>query len=260
MADKPYKDDDKNKEYRPFDENQDVQYDFTEEAGKKKMLSKFRSKPVLAVVAIIILVGVVYKVVQVVKADHQKPSLPAVSEQSKLASINAQAKQANLEAIKKQEAAEKVLNQKLAAQKAQQVEESQKSIVQLRQMQTQTQQHLASVDQSLQQVSNQLSVVATQVGKLSAQMQALQAEKSHEAQLKAEMKKKQDAVTRAKLNYFVQAVIPGRAWLKSPNGQSLTVTVGDTIPAYGQVLSIDSYSGSVVTSSGHVIQYAMQEQ
>lgn len=50
--------------------------------------------------------------------------------------------------------------------------------------------------------------------------------------------------------YFVHAVIPGRAWLKSPKGQILTVTEGDTIGNYGKILVIDAANGVVLTSSG----------
>src|SRR5262249_24325238 len=36
--------------------------------------------------------------------------------------------------------------------------------------------------------------------------------------------------------YVVHAVIPGRAWLKSPRGQIITVAEGDTVGNYGKIL------------------------
>jgi hypothetical protein len=54
--------------------------------------------------------------------------------------------------------------------------------------------------------------------------------------------------------YVVHAVIPGRAWLKSRNGQIMTVTEGDTLGDYGKVLVIDAASGMVLTSSGNTFQ------
>jgi hypothetical protein len=48
----------------------------------------------------------------------------------------------------------------------------------------------------------------------------------------------------------VYAIIPGRAWLRNPNGKTITVTEGDTIAEYGKVLKIDASSGIVITTSG----------
>lgn len=50
--------------------------------------------------------------------------------------------------------------------------------------------------------------------------------------------------------YMVHAVIPGRAWLKSPKGQILTVTEGEVVGNYGKILVIDAANGVVLTSSG----------
>lgn len=57
--------------------------------------------------------------------------------------------------------------------------------------------------------------------------------------------------------YFVQAVIPGRAWLHAADGTTITVAVGDEIPGYGKVASIDAYSGAVMTNSGRQINYGL---
>lgn len=60
-------------------------------------------------------------------------------------------------------------------------------------------------------------------------------------------------------DYYVQAVIPGRAWLKSSNGQIITVTTGDGIPGYGTVETIDSQNGVVITSTGTKIVFGIDE-
>ncbi|NNM58805.1 MAG: hypothetical protein HKM04_03220 [Legionellales bacterium] len=60
-------------------------------------------------------------------------------------------------------------------------------------------------------------------------------------------------------DYYVQAVIPGRAWLKSSNGQIITVTTGDAVPGYGTVETIDSQSGVVTTSTGTKIMFGIDE-
>lgn len=63
----------------------------------------------------------------------------------------------------------------------------------------------------------------------------------------------------AKPIYYIQAVIPGRAWLISPNGSTLTVRVGTLIQGYGVVSSIDAIQGRVMTSSGQVIRFSQRD-
>jgi len=53
-----------------------------------------------------------------------------------------------------------------------------------------------------------------------------------------------------KIAYNVQAIIPGRAWLKSENGETLTVAEGDVIRDVGRVTKIDPYDGVVEINTG----------
>lgn len=55
--------------------------------------------------------------------------------------------------------------------------------------------------------------------------------------------------------YYINAVIPGRAWLIGTNGSTITVREGTKIPGYGIVKLIDSMQGRVLTSSGRVIRF-----
>jgi intracellular multiplication protein IcmG len=55
--------------------------------------------------------------------------------------------------------------------------------------------------------------------------------------------------------YYVQAMIPGRAWLLLPDGTTMTVSVGSKLPGYGTVQTIDPVRGVVITSSGAIIRY-----
>jgi intracellular multiplication protein IcmG len=59
--------------------------------------------------------------------------------------------------------------------------------------------------------------------------------------------------------YYVQALIPGRAWLISSNGTTLTVREGSTISGYGTVKLIDPQQGQVITSSGKVIKFGQYD-
>jgi intracellular multiplication protein IcmG len=56
-----------------------------------------------------------------------------------------------------------------------------------------------------------------------------------------------------KSSYSVQAIIPGRAWLKAENGETLTVTEGDVVKGLGRVTKIDPYDGLVVINTGNKI-------
>lgn len=53
-----------------------------------------------------------------------------------------------------------------------------------------------------------------------------------------------------KVAYNVQAIIPGRAWLKSDSGETLTVAEGDSIKDVGRVTKIDPYDGVVEINTG----------
>lgn len=58
-----------------------------------------------------------------------------------------------------------------------------------------------------------------------------------------------------KIVYFVQAVVPGRAWLVSEQGNTMSVRIGSKVPSYGVVKSIDALQGRIMTSSGRVIVF-----
>jgi intracellular multiplication protein IcmG len=53
-----------------------------------------------------------------------------------------------------------------------------------------------------------------------------------------------------RVTYTVQAIIPGRAWLKSESGDTVTVAEGDILRGYGRVAKIDPYDGVVEIDTG----------
>lgn len=55
--------------------------------------------------------------------------------------------------------------------------------------------------------------------------------------------------------YNLYAAIPGRAWLKSDSGTTITVAVGSNIPGYGKVSYIEPIKGVVATSSGQIFKF-----
>jgi hypothetical protein len=63
-----------------------------------------------------------------------------------------------------------------------------------------------------------------------------------------------------KIGYSVQAIIPGRAWLKSESGDTVTVAEGDILRNYGRISKIDPYDGIVEIDTGNktiTISYGM---
>ncbi len=56
-----------------------------------------------------------------------------------------------------------------------------------------------------------------------------------------------------KMIYTVQAIIPGRAWLKSESGDTVTVAEGDLLKGYGRITKIDPYDGVVSIDTGRKV-------
>jgi len=62
-----------------------------------------------------------------------------------------------------------------------------------------------------------------------------------------------EAKSAKETGYSVQAIIPGRAWLKSDSGDTVTVAEGDTLRGVGRVVRIDPYDGIVNLDTGHKV-------
>ncbi len=58
-------------------------------------------------------------------------------------------------------------------------------------------------------------------------------------------------VSQPRTTYTVQAIIPGRAWLKSDSGDTVTVAEGDVLKGYGRIAKIDPYDGIVDIDTGN---------
>lgn len=60
----------------------------------------------------------------------------------------------------------------------------------------------------------------------------------------------------SQVNYYIQALIPGRAWIKNPSSATtLTVSENSRIAGYGKVTLIDPQQGEIMTSSGRIIRF-----
>lgn len=133
-----------------------------------------------------------------------------------------------------------------------------------------------SVRSEMSSMSNQLNGINSNVNQLSEKIANLNRmislltakleQQSNQIAILAERTKpKPPPVRRASVRglrapiYYIQAVIPGRAWLIAPNGSTLTVREGTQIAGYGVVKLIDPNQGRVLTSSGRVIRFSQQD-
>ncbi|OGV34000.1 MAG: hypothetical protein A3E88_04590 [Legionellales bacterium RIFCSPHIGHO2_12_FULL_35_11] len=132
---------------------------------------------------------------------------------------------------------------------------------------------ISAVNTQTESLNSNFNVLMEKMSELSQQVTALSA--TVEDQSRILMLIKQKAMTRPKpkvnpkmardflvkprVTYYVQAVIPGRAWLIASNGSTLTVRIGTTIPGYGSVKIIDTMQGRVLTSSGQLIKFSQED-
>lgn len=119
---------------------------------------------------------------------------------------------------------------------------------------------LQTLSSSLEQLPNKLNEVAQSMANLTLQVE----QQSKEIAVltvrpKPVVKRRLVIKTPPLPHYFIQAVIPGRAWLIAQNGSTITVREGTRVPGYGVIKLIDSSSGRIITSSGKIIQFSQQD-
>lgn len=117
-----------------------------------------------------------------------------------------------------------------------------------------------ALEEQLQTLSIRITTLESQLNQL---MQVLSRTQSANAPAPAAVQPGQSlmspppplpsTVEQIKTSLNVQAIIPGRAWLKSENGETLTVAEGDSIKDFGRVTKIDPYDGVVEINTGNKI-------
>lgn len=131
-----------------------------------------------------------------------------------------------------------------------------------------TRSEVEAVSNQLNTMNGNVTSLAAQVGQLNQLISELQSKIEQQSvevnQLIEKSKPKpvrhhvQKNRTPAK-KYFIQAIIPGRAWLVASNGSTLTVREGSVIPGLGTVRIIDPNQGRVTLSSGQVIRFSQED-
>jgi intracellular multiplication protein IcmG len=121
---------------------------------------------------------------------------------------------------------------------------------------------LSTLNSSMSELSNKISNLNQMVSSLSNRVEQQSNQIAALIAANARPKKPPVALRRVRTQrmvYFIQAIIPGRAWLIATNGSTLTVRDGSRVPGYGTVRLIDPNQGRVVMSSGQVIRFSQQD-
>lgn len=107
---------------------------------------------------------------------------------------------------------------------------------------------ITKLDQIISTLSNQVTRQSEEIAQLMARAQPKQVKRIAPV-----------ANVRPRVRYFIQAIIPGRAWLIASNGSTLTIREGTRLNGYGVVKLIDSLQGRVLMSSGQVIRFSQED-
>ncbi|MFC3908497.1 type IVB secretion system protein IcmG/DotF [Legionella dresdenensis] len=127
---------------------------------------------------------------------------------------------------------------------------------------------LTSVNGQINGINSNLSDLTSKINQLNQVIESLSAKLDQQsnqiaALTKPKVRPKTHYVKRpvaaARAVYYIQAIIPGRAWLIASNGSTITVREGSSIAGYGIVKLIDPNQGRVLTSSGQVIRFSQQD-
>lgn len=131
------------------------------------------------------------------------------------------------------------------------------------------QSEVSSMNQQVGTVNNNVSALSAQITKLNQVISDLNnqvAKQSEEINVLMERTKPKlikriihVQPSEPQIIYYINAVIPGRAWLIGTNGSTLTVREGSKIEGYGVVKLIDSLQGRILTSSGRIIRFSQED-
>jgi intracellular multiplication protein IcmG len=212
---------------------------------KTNIIDKLKRKNILIGVGVLVVIFIVYKLADVLfttsSFHHAVSTTPAVTTITPVLPTTTQT-------VPPAPAASEVMNNRLsdiASRQADYQAGLDKVNSQLNDMQS----SLSALNTQVANLSNAVQTVASQ---LAAQQAAAEAAKQA-AQKKIAQQKAHPA---PKPVYFARSMIPGRAWLLTQNGETITVSVGNNLPGYGVVLAIDPIQGTITTSTGAIIGYS----
>jgi len=222
--------------------------DYVEKINSIIQKPNMRRNAIIAIVALFVLLGIIKCTSSEPPKTKESPAqVPYQEQQSKLLQEKSQATQKTEDIVSPE-------------------------INQLATKQNEMQNSISALNSQVNQLSNQLNSLSNNYQSLTQDISAMQNKLNLAIQaieeLSASQKSKKQImptthhyskVRRASPihyeQYFIQAIIPGRAWLISSNGQTLTVTVGSRVPGYGTIKKILPLEGRVILSSGRILKF-----
>lgn len=244
-----FKSDQSEDEYRASDPDSSSTSVFataTSAADKPHILERLKRKNILIAVGVVVAVFVIYKMLDVLFTPGSHKQSPVVSPAPMVAAPQAM----TVAGPQQPPVASAAIENRIAALE-QQVTGYQAGIDKINSQITDMQTTLSSLGSRLDEVNSSLQGMATQMAQQQAALAAKEA-----AQRKAKMKQ----YTAPKTIYFVRAMVPGRAWLATGDGRTVTIGLGDNLPGYGIVQVIDPNQGTITTNTGAIIGYSPSEK
>lgn len=114
---------------------------------------------------------------------------------------------------------------------------------------------LGQIESTVSTLNNRLQEMNTSLQNLAEQLKPKKPpiDVTKKIEMKA-VKHKKVGGRRLHMSYQVKAVIPGRAWLVTNDGSTLTVSVGSRVSGCGNVRTIDYQRERVITSAGCIFK------
>lgn len=139
----------------------------------------------------------------------------------------------------------------------------QDQLSQMHQHNVQSSNQVESINTNLHALSNSVANLQGVVAAMNQQLQTVSAQlqQQHTAILALRPKKVKRRGPRVgpaspiRPKWYIQALLPGRAWLFQADGNNITVRTGDSLAGYGKIKDILVVKGVVMTSSGAIIRY-----
>lgn len=248
-----------NENFRSGKEDEEYQFSeadnttpFIDAPAKKNFLEKIDRKNVLIALAIIVAVFVVYKLVSGIftssNTQQSKPARPLTTNVQP-AVIPAPVVQQVLP-LSSQQSSPPINQQPAAATTA--INEK------ITELETNSQANLDKLSSQITSLQNSLSNLEERLNSLNNTVQDMVNQRQQELAKKAQAQEKLHAKKSRdtpKPIYFVRAIVPGRAWLSTQSGSTVTVSAGANLPGYGTVVLVDPNQGTITTSTGAIIGY-----
>ncbi len=197
------------------------------------------NKKIVIIVLVIIVVMIAFKIMNSHKGHQMKPVMRTPAAQPLLPKTPIVMHQASPQ-----------VEQQLGVLKQNQ----QSSSETLSELNAQVQSLRNQINQSNTQqatLNDSIITMARAIKALQSQVKTLHQVKSATSHIKV--------ITSKPTVYYLKAVVPGRAWIISNNGLTMSVAVGDMIPHYGRVDAVEANRGMILTSSGKIIQYGTND-